>query len=174
MALFGDTARVENAVNALRLEGFSSSDISVVFPQPEGAGDFMHVNATKGPEGAAAGGTAGFLIGGALGWLAGIGTFVLPGFGPLIAMGPIIGLLAGAGAGGIVGGVAGALIGLGFPEYEAMRFESLIREGGYLLSVQCRAGERAARARALLERNGARDISTTTSSQAASGASHSA
>ena len=56
---------------------------------------------------------------------------VVSGFAaPLLAAGPIVGLLAGMGAGGAVGGLIGALVGLGLPEYEAKRYEGRLRTGG--------------------------------------------
>ena len=67
------------------------------------------------------------MIGGALGWLAGIGALAIPGVGPFIAAGPIMGMLGGIGVGGAIGGITGALIGLGIPEYEAKRYEGRIQ-----------------------------------------------
>ena len=58
---------------------------------------------------------------------AGIGALAIPGVGPFIAAGPIMATLAGMGVGGAVGGIAGALIGMGIPEYEAKRYEGVIR-----------------------------------------------
>src|SRR6185437_9270343 len=123
---------VEQAVDALRAEGFRSTDISVLFPENEGTKDFAHKKATKAPEGTAAGAGTGAVVGGALGWLAGIGALAIPGVGPFIAAGPIIGMLGGLGVGGAVGGLTGALIGAGIPEYEAKRYEGRIKEGGLL------------------------------------------
>ena len=110
-----------------------------------GTKDFVHKKDTKAPEGATTGVASGAVIGGALGWLAGIGALAIPGLGPFIAAGPIMGLLAGAGAGGAVGGVAGALIGMGIPEYEAKRYEGRIKEGGVLLSAHCDTSEQITR-----------------------------
>jgi hypothetical protein len=106
------------------------------------------------------------VLGGVLGWLAGIGTLAIPGVGPLIAAGPIVAALAGAGVGGAVGGFAGALVGVGIPEYEAKRYEGRIAKGGILLSVHCNTSEEIDRAKRILERTGAEDISTTTESSA--------
>src|SRR5438105_626610 len=120
-AVFGiylNRAGVEEGVSALQSAGFRSTDISVLFADNEGTKDFAHEKHTKAPEGAAAGAGSGAVIGGTLGWLAGIGALAVPGFGPLIAAGPIVAALAGAGAGGAVGGIAGALVGMGIPEYE--------------------------------------------------------
>ena len=47
---------------------------------------------------------AGGALGGTLGLLAGVGALAIPGLGPFIAAGPIMGALAGLGVGGAVGG----------------------------------------------------------------------
>lgn len=160
-AVFGiypDETSVDSAVDILRAEGFRNTDISVLFPDNRGTKEFAHEKQTKAPEGTAAGGTTGMLAGGALGWLAGIGAIAIPGVGPFIAAGPIVAALAGAGAGGALGGIIGALVGLGIPEYEAKRYEGLIREGGILLSVHADNSDWVKHAKEVLHRTGARDI----------------
>src|SRR5207302_8201423 len=128
---------VENTVDTLRREGFRNTDISALFPENQGTKDFAHEKNTKAPEGAATGAASGAVLGGALGWLAGIGALAIPGVGPFIAAGPIMGALAGAGTGAVTGGIIGVLVGLGMPEYEAKRYEGRIKNGGILLSVHC-------------------------------------
>src|SRR5436305_13349553 len=95
-----------------------------------GTKDFAHEKATKAPEGTTTGAATGGVVGGTLGLLAGIGALAIPGLGPFIAAGPIMGTLAGLGVGGAVGGLVGALVGMGVPEYEAKRYEGRIKEGG--------------------------------------------
>lgn len=150
----------DTAVDALRTEGFRSTDISVLFPQNVGSKEFGHEKGTKSAEGAVAGGGTGAAIGGALGWLAGIGMLAIPGVGPFIAAGPIVAALAGMGAGGAIGGAAGALIGLGIPEYQAKRYEGRMRTGGILLSVHADNQEWAKKGKQVLEQTGAEDISS--------------
>jgi hypothetical protein len=99
-------------------------------------------------------------VGGTLGVLAGIGALAIPGFGPFIAAGPIMGALAGVGAGGVVGGLIGALIGMGIPEYEAKRYEGMVKEGRALLSVHCDNSDWVKRAKKLLESTGGEHISS--------------
>jgi hypothetical protein len=91
---------------------------------------------------------------------------VIPGLGPVLAAGPIVALLTGVGAGGVAGGLLGALIGLGIPEYEAKRYEGRLRKGGILLSVHCDDSHWASRAKALLARTGAEDISSSSEAKA--------
>jgi len=152
---------VERAVDALRAAGFRTTDISVLFPQNVGTKDFAHEKGTKAPEGATTGASTGAVVGGTLGWLTGIGALAIPGLGPFIAAGPIMAALAGAGVGGAVGGVTGALIGMGIPEYEAKRYEGRVTKGGILLSVHSDDSDWTRRAKEVLERTGAEDISST-------------
>lgn len=125
-----------------------------------GTKDFAHEKNTKAPEGVTTGASSGAVLGGALGWLAGIGALAIPGLGPFIAAGPIMGTLAGAGAGGAVGGLIGALVGMGIPEYEAKRYEGRVREGGILLSVHCDSSDWVDRGKDILKRTGAQDVSS--------------
>ena len=151
---------LEAGVDALRLAGFSNSDISVLFPTNEGTRDFAHEKNTKAPEGVTVGASTGALLGGGLGWLAGIGALAIPGLGPIIAAGPIMAALAGVGVGGALGGLTGALIGLGVPEYEAKRYEGRVKDGGILLSVHSDTAGEVVRAKEILEQTGAQDISS--------------
>lgn len=93
----------EAAVEALKNAGYRNTDISVLFPENQGTRDFAINKDTKAPEGTTTGVVSGGVIGGALGWLAGIGALAIPGVGPFIAAGPIMGLLGGMGVGGAVG-----------------------------------------------------------------------
>ena len=125
-----------------------------------GTKDFAHEKATKAPEGTTTGAVAGGAIGGTLGLLAGIGALAIPGLGPFIAAGPIMGTLAGIGSGGLVGGLVGALVGMGIPEFEAKRYEGRIKEGGILASVHCDNSEWVGRAKSILKDTGAEDVSS--------------
>jgi hypothetical protein len=162
-AVFGiypSVASAEAAVDSLMQARFPSADISVLLPDQESSKEFAHKKDTKAPEGTTTGATTGGVIGGTLGVLAGIGALAIPGLGPFIAAGPIMGGLAGLGVGGAVGGLIGALVGMGIPEYEAKRYEGRLRSGGVLLSVHCDTSEEIDRAKDILKRTGADDISS--------------
>src|ERR1700724_1846991 len=162
-AVFGiytDRSSVDRAVEALKAAGFSNNDVSALFPENKGTKDFAHEQHTKAPEGATTGAGTGALLGGGLGWLVGIGALAIPGLGPFIAAGPIMAALAGAGVGGAVGGVTGALVGMGIPEFEAKRYEGRLQKGGILVSVHCDTSEEVKRAKDILQRTGAEDISS--------------
>ncbi len=158
--IFSSRPAVDHAVDVLKQRGFRNSDISVLMPSQEGTEEFAHRKDTKAPEGAATGAGTGAVIGGGLGWLAGIGALAIPGIGPFVAAGPIMAALAGAGVGGAVGGISGALIGMGIPEYEAKRFEGMVKDGGILLSVHVDDSDWQKKAKTILEECGARDIAS--------------
>jgi hypothetical protein len=158
--IYSSRSGVENAVMALKDAGFHHSAISVLLPENLGNREIATEKNTKAPEGATAGAGSGAVIGGALGWLVGIGALAIPGLGPFIAAGPIMAALAGAGVGGAVGGVTGALVGMGIPEFEAKRYEGRLQKGGILVSVHCDTADEVKRAKDILQRTGAEDIST--------------
>jgi hypothetical protein len=158
--LYPNVERAERAVDELVSASFASDDVSVLLADNQGSKDFAHEKQTKAPEGTTTGAAAGGTIGGTLGLLAGIGALAIPGVGPFIAAGPIMGALAGIGVGGAVGGLVGALVGMGIPEYEAKRYEGRVKEGGVLLSVHCDTSEDIKRAKDILKRTGASDIAS--------------
>jgi hypothetical protein len=159
--LFSNQARAEKAVDALLSAGFRNDDISVLAPDQQTSKEFAAEKNTKAPEGTTTGATAGGALGGTLGLLAGIGALAIPGVGPFIAAGPIMGALAGLGVGAATGGLIGALIGMGIPEYEAKRYEGRVKEGGILLSVHCDDSDWVSKAKDILKQVGAEDIAST-------------
>jgi hypothetical protein len=148
-------------VEAARDAGFSSDDVSALFPDKQGSRDFAHEQHTKAPEGAATGAVSGGVLGGIGGWLVGIGALAIPGLGAFVAAGPIMAALGGAAAGAATGGLAGLLIGYGMPEYEAKRYEGKVKAGNILLSIHTEDGDEVTRAKDIFKRAGAEDISYT-------------
>lgn len=160
-AIVTSESQANQIVDHLTQSGFSSNDISVLFPDKDSTHEFSHEKNTKAPEGAITGVATGGVLGGTLGLLVGIGALAIPGIGPFIAAGPLLAALSGAAAGATVGGITGALIGLGIPELEAKRYENRIAEGNILISVVAMNGEDVTRAKDILTKNGAEDISVT-------------
>ena len=158
--IYKSKASAEAAVDQLVSAGFSNQDVSVLMSDNEGSKEFATEKNTKAPEGTATGVGVGGTVGGTLGLLAGIGALAIPGVGPLIAAGPIVGALAGLGVGGAVGGLVGALVGLGIPEYEAKRYEGRVKDGGVLVSVHCDSSEEISRAKDVLKATGGDDIAS--------------
>jgi uncharacterized membrane protein len=85
-------------------------------------------------------GGAGVMWGSLYGLLLGSALFLLPVTGPLVVMGPLVGVLAGAIEGAAVGGslgvLAAALVSLGIPEDSVIRYEVEVKEGRCLLVVR--------------------------------------
>jgi len=159
-AIFSNRSAAERAVDQLNTAGFSHQDVSVLMSDNQGSRDFATEKNTKAPEGTATGVGIGGVVGGTLGLLAGIGALAIPGVGPLIAAGPIMGALAGLGVGGAVGGLVGALVGMGIPEYEAKRYEGRVKDGGILVSVHCDSSDEVSRAKDVLKQAGGEDIAS--------------
>jgi len=155
LGIYANYSSVENAVEVLKEAGFRNGDISVLFPQRAGSKDFAHTKGTRVPEGAAAGAGTGALLGGALGcWWAS----ALWRYQAWIPLSPPVRSWR---VGGAVGGTTGALIGMGIPERQAKHYEVRVKEGGILLSAHSDNSDWAKRAKGILERTGAQDISST-------------
>jgi hypothetical protein len=154
-------AEAETALASLTAHGIRPGNVSVLLPDKSGTKDFAHEHHTKAPEGAVAGAGAGGAIGGTLGLLAGIGVLAIPGFGPLIAAGPLMAALSGAAAGAAVGGITGALVGLGIPEIEAKHYEGKIKGGNVLIAIHTETGDEQKVAEKALKAAGAKDVSST-------------
>ena len=158
--LVRDEAQACRIIEDLRTAGFSNQDISVLLSDRHSTREFAYEKETKAPEGATTGGVTGGVLGGVLGWLAGIGTLAIPGVGPFIAAGPIMAALSGSALGMATGGLIGALVGMGIPEYEAKRYEGAVKSGRVLISVHSENSDETSRAKEILERHGAEDISS--------------
>ena len=158
--IFPSQSAAEAAVDRLHAAGFSKDDVSVLMADKQGSKDFAAEKNTKAPEGTTVGVLGGGTVGGTLGLLAGLGALAIPGVGPLIAAGPIMGALAGLGIGGAVGGLVGALVGMGIPEYEAKRYEGRVNDGGILVSIHCESSEEISRAKDVLKAAGGEDIAS--------------
>lgn len=85
--------------------------------------------------GGVAGAGAASFAGGVGGFLAGLGLLVVPGFGPLLAVGPIAAALTGVIAGGALGGFAGSLVGAGVSEISAFAAERHLAAGHAIVVV---------------------------------------
>ena len=160
LGIYPDRTTVSDAIDVLHQAGYRTTDISVLLPDNQGSKDFAHEKNTKALEGAAAGAAVGAILGAGLAWLVAAGVFVIRGFEPLVAAGPVLAALAGAGSGGALGWLIGFLAGLSKPEYEAKRYAGRIRRGGILLSVHCDSSEWCDRAKKTLKDTGAQQVSS--------------
>jgi uncharacterized protein (TIGR02271 family) len=146
LGVFHDRASVERAIDELLREGFSRDQIGVVARSEEDSDG----GESQAGEGAAIGGAAGAGVAGLVSL--GMSFGVIPVVGPILAVGPWIAALLSAAGGAAVAGLAGALIGWGVPQEEAAFYESEVRAGGFLVTVN--ADRRCEEAQQILHRMG--------------------
>jgi hypothetical protein len=151
IAVYPDHPSAEDAVRRLQQNGISMQDVSIIgkdFQAVEKPLGFV-TTGTVAKEGAKVGAWAG----GIFGLLVGAAFLILPGVGPVIAFGPLsvalLGGLEGALAGAAFGGLTGALVGLGVSKDKAIRYESEVKAGKFLVTLRGDAPQ-IERARSLL------------------------
>jgi len=156
LGIFKNERVAEEAVSDLRKEGFEK-EISVLAKEKKketgDAGEGL-ANATfETADSVADGSTTGGVLGGLAGLAAGAGALAIPGLGPIIAAGPISGLLAGA----TTGGVAGGLLDWGIPEEEGQQIEEEVKQGKILVAVNS-SEDKIDKAQQILRNHGAENI----------------
>jgi hypothetical protein len=154
VGVFNDRASLSNAYRELVASGIGTDDISVL-SQGDAAAPPMGAGETKAATGTAVGAAAGAVLGG----IAGLAALAIPGFGPLIAAGPIVAALSGATTGGAMGALAGSFAGLGVPSEHAVTYEAAVRGGGAFISVKTVDEDAAKRAADVLRSHGAERVS---------------
>jgi len=157
VATYRTIEEAQKVVNDLVKAGFDRDQISLVTSNVDDR--YRHLaNVTdkddvSAGEGAVVGGVAGGLIGVALG----LGALAIPGIGPVLAFGPLIGGLIGAGTGAIAGGLAAGLIDMGIDETDAHTYAEAVRRGYVLVAVHT-PEVRTDEARAIMGRYNVVDI----------------
>jgi len=138
VAVYRDHATAETAIRQLHKAGFAMGDLSIIgrdfqmSEEPVGfisAGDY-----------AKAGAGTGAWFGGLFGLLVGAAFLILPGVGPIVVAGPIASALLagleGAIAGTALGSLAGVLVGWGIPRDRALKYETEIKGGKFIVVVR--------------------------------------
>jgi hypothetical protein len=150
LGVFQTRAAAEDAIRELQRAGFADSAIGMVARNEKGEVVTEKAGETMAEEGLA----AGAVVGAGAGALVGLGVLsgTIPVIGPVMALGTLGTILLNAAAGAAVVGLVGALVGLGIPEEDAKYYESEVRGGRFLVSVE--AGDREAEAWAILRRAG--------------------
>lgn len=161
VAVYPDHASAERAVRRLHEGGFPMSALSIVgrdfqvSEEPVGfvsTGDFATVGAGTGA-----------WVGGLFGLLVGAAFLILPGVGPVIVAGPLsaalLGGLEGALAGAAIGALGGALVGWGVPKERALKYETQVKAGKFLVVARGDA-EAIERANSLLAPESPEEVET--------------
>src|SRR5208282_3239913 len=103
-------------------------------------------------------GKLGAFWGGFWGLLFGSALFVIPGIGPLVVFGPLVGWIVGALEGAVVvgglGALAAALYSIGIPKDSSVKYETALKSDKFLVIAHGTADE-VAKAKSILETAGA-------------------
>ncbi len=154
IGVFTSREQAEKAVSELRGSGFEN-EISILARDDRAATDVDENSVMFGGDSLTEGATTGGVVGGIAGLAVGAGALAIPGLGPIIAAGPIAGMLSGAATGGIAGG----LVDWGIPRERGEYYEGKVREGKIVATVK--ADENKINSAAdILRRNGAQDVET--------------
>ena len=153
VAIYKSHAEAEAAVKELQHSGFDMKKLSIVGRDHHtdehvvgyyNAGDRMKC---WGKTGAFWGGIWGLLFGSAF--------FLIPGVGPLLVGGPLVGWIVGALEGAVVVGglsaIGAGLYSLGIPQNSILQYETALKTGKFVLIAHGTA-EEAARAREIINR----------------------
>jgi uncharacterized membrane protein len=158
VGLFDNYNDADNVVAELERLRYNKNNINVI------AREDIIKQRKSNSSGAAEGATTGATIGGLVGLLAGIGVIVIPGIGPLIAVGPIAAALSstavGAGVGAATGGVIGALVNAGVSAKEAEFYIQGIKKGDILVAVTAANENQSTEIRNIMRANNVIELET--------------
>lgn len=154
IGVFTSRDQAERAVADLRNKGFER-EISILAKDEHSYKGTDHNTTMFGGDSVSDGATSGGVIGGIAGLAIGAGALAIPGLGPIIAAGPIAGMLSGAATGGIAGG----LVDWGIPKERSKHYEQKVREGNIVATIKT-DDNRIDSAADVLRKNGAQDVET--------------
>ena len=167
IGLFDTNHDAERAMQMLEREGFEAKNISVTVRKTKV--DTTESSDTMAGEGLQTGTLTGMVAGGLMGLLVGAGLLIVPGIGPVLAVGPLaaglasgsalVGAAAGMGLGALSGGLIGVLSGIGVPNDHAQIYSEGVRRGGVLVAVHTDE-LRLSSAEKILRENGAADLTS--------------
>ncbi|WP_353663137.1 hypothetical protein [Hydrogenimonas sp. SS33] len=159
VAVYNRPEKAKEVVHRLLDAGVDKQTVSLVSRSNED--DAEKVEVEKVDSDVKVWGTQGALWGGLIGALMGGAFFIVPGFGPIVGVGPIAAALAGAFGGAMTGaavlGLGDALVEWGMGEVEAKRYEELVEKGKVLVIVHGKE-EAVAKAEALLKETDAEKV----------------
>jgi len=151
LGIYNTHTEAENAIKELQRAGYDMKKLSIVgkgYHSEEHAGGFYNTGDRVkfwGKFGAFWGGLWGVLFGWAFFWI--------PGIGPLIAVGPLVGtILAGLEGAAVVGGLnalGAGLYSIGIPKDSIVKYETALKADKFLLIVHG-TNEQVERARDML------------------------
>lgn len=156
VAMFDQHTKAEEAVKQLQRASFDMKKLSIIGKGYHTEEDVVGYYTTG--ERMKHWGKYGAIWGGFWGLLFGSAVFMIPGIGPLVMAGPIVGWIVGAlEEAAVVGGLSAlgaGLYSIGIPEKSILQYETSLKAGKYVLLVHGTPDE-VTRAKAILSTTGA-------------------
>jgi hypothetical protein len=131
MGVFDSIEDVEQAIQKLREEGAPIDGISIIGQGMQSETKLSGFVTTGGVVKEDVG--TGEFFGGLFGLLAGTAFLLVPGFGPLVVLGPLASTLTGAGEGALASDVLGAILGKFVSKQQIPKYEQHVKAGKYVL-----------------------------------------
>ena len=143
VTIYNSHAEAEAAVKELQQSGFDMKKLSIVgrdYHSDEHVVGYYNVGDRMKYWG-----KLGAFWGGIWGWLFGSALFLIPGIGPLVIAGPLVGWIVGALEGAVVVGgmsaLGAGLFSLGIPENSILKYETALRADKFVLIAHGSADE---------------------------------
>lgn len=161
VAIYNTHADAEAAIHALKGAGFHIEKLSIVgrdYHTEEHVVGYYNTG-----ERMKYWGKLGAFWGSLWGLLLGAGFFAIPGIGPVLVAGPLLGWVLGALEGAVVTGgltaIGAALLSIGMPKDSVLQYETAIKSNQFLL-VDHGTADETAQARRVLQTTGPHSIET--------------
>jgi len=152
VAIFNTHLEAEDAINDLRKAGYNMKKLSIIGKDLHAEEHVVGYYNTGDRIGYW--GKLGAFWGGLWGLLFGSAFLLVPGIGPVVAGGPIVGLIVGGLEGAVVFGgisaIGAALYGIGIPKDSILKYESTLKSDRFLVIAHGTTGE-IAQARDVLQ-----------------------
>ena len=143
VAVYDTHQEAEEAVRDLQKTGFDMKQLSIVGKNYQTEEEVVGYYNTG--DRMMAWGKTGAFWGSIWGLMFGSAFFLIPGLGPLLAAGPLVGWIVGALEGAVVGGglsaLGAGLFGIGIPENSVIQYETHIKAGKFVVIAHGSADE---------------------------------
>ena len=153
--MYPQEVALHDVVHTLNQAGFENEDICMMLAPTHPIATIVREASILNSEREASAVTAGLI-----GWLSEFGAVVIPTVGFFIRSQAFFHALVVAKDAPALCGSTKTLVGLGFPENDAERFETQLREVGVMVYVSCAESAKTGWAREMLLRTGARETAT--------------